>query len=234
MFKNKENEEVSKFKELWRDKRFRSLIFLGFWIAFAIIVIAAYRPMYNSSVKSYQEKKTNTVNSSVMNNYSYSLVDTKDSKMNVIVGKVYNEYNLFTVNNVEYYYNGKLYKMTEPITEIDVSNLGYLRITPKVINNMIERASELEANKYSLPLIDFITLYNPTELNTIDSSKITNKNVLIDVYKKDGLFYKVDINITEYVKIKEATVNSDVLTFNYTEINEINDFTKEYEGNVQK
>lgn len=232
MFKKKE--EVSRFKELWKDKRFRSLIFLGFWILFAIVVVAAYRPMYNASVKSFQEKQTNTVNSSVMNNYSYSIVDTKDSKMNVIVGKAYGEYNVFTINDVEYYYNGKLYNMAEPIKAVNVSNLGYIRITPKVINNMIERSSELETNKYSLSLVDFITLYNPTELNTIDATKIKDKNVLIDVYKKDGLFYKVDINITEYVKVKEPTVTSDILTFNYTLVNETNDFTKEYEGKVQK
>jgi len=234
MFNKKEPGKVSRLKELWRDKRFRSLIFLGFWFVFAIVIVAAYRPMYNSNVESYREKQESKVNSSVMNNYSYSLLDTKDSKINVITGKVYGNYNLFNINGVDYYYNGKVYKLTLPITEMPISTLGYLRITPKVINNMVERSTMLETDKYSLPLIDFITLYDANELNNIETSQLNEKNVLIDVYKKDGLFYKVDINITDYVKLKEPNVKSDILTFNYTNINEIDDFTKEYESRVQK
>lgn len=234
MFNKKEPEKVSKFKELWRDKRFRSLIFLGFWIVFAIAIVAAYRPLYNSNVESYREKQASKVNSSVMNNYSYSLLDTKDSKITVITGKTYGNYNLFNINGVEYYYNGKVYKIGTTITEVPLTTLGYLKITPKLINNMVERSTMLETDKYSLPLIDFISLYDATELNNIDASKLNGKNVLIDIYKKDGLFYKVDINITEYVKLKEPSVKSDILTFNYTNVNEIDDFTKEYESRVQK
>lgn len=234
MFSKKEPEKISKFRELWRDKRFRSLIFLGFWIVFAVVIVAAYRPLYNSNVETYREQQKSEVNSSVMNNYSYSLLDTKDSKISVITGKEYGNYNLFNINGVEYYYNGKVYKLTTPITEVPLSTLGYLKITPKMINNMVERSQVLETDKYSLPLIDFITLYNASELNNIDATKLQNKNVLIDVYKKDGLFYKVDMNITEYIKLKEPNIKSDILTFNYTNVNEVEDFTKEYESRVQK
>jgi len=61
---------------------------------------------------------------------------------------------------------------------------------------------------------------------------LQNKSVIIDVIKQENIFSKVSINITELTKLTEPTVGSDVLTFNYTEVNGIEDFTKEYEGQV--
>lgn len=235
MFKKiKENEKVSKFRQLWADKRFRSIIFLAFWLIFAILIVAAYRPVYNSNVKSYQEKKTDEVSSVLMKNYNFTLVDTKNDKINVITGKTYNDFKTFTINNVEYYYNGKIYKMTTPATEDLTFKLGYLNITPKLINSMIERATLLETNIYSISLTDFITLYDANELAKYTASTLKDKDVKITVAKENGLFYKVDMDITEYIKLTDQTVNSDVLTFNYTNVNETEDFTKEYESRLLK
>lgn len=234
MQSNKENNENKmSFKEKWKDKRFRSFFYLGFWLFFAIIVVSAYRPEYNSQVESYQEKQTNLVNSSVMKNYSYTILDTKDSKINVITGKVYNEYNLFKINDIEYYYNGSVYQMLKPPVKMDNYDLGYIKITPKIINNMIGLSETVDTNKYKLSLVDFLTLYDASKLSSYDATLLQNKYIFIDVIKNKNLFSKVNFDITEFIKITEPTVVSDILTFNYTEINEIEDFTKEYEGQVQ-
>lgn len=215
-----------------KDNRLKSLIFLIFWIVFAIGVMTLYRPLYNESVKTYQDKQTDSVNSIFMDNYSYSLLDTKDGKISIITGKAYDDYNLFSINGKEYYYNGSVYLMDEDVTKVSFE-LGYLKITPKMINDFIDRAVSLGDNSYSVSLTDFMVIYDANSLNDVSSDNLSEKEVLIKVYKKDKLFYKVDIDITEFVKLKE-NVSSDILTINYTDVNEVDDFTKEYESRVQK
>lgn len=227
----KEDSKWAKFKNNWKNERFRSFFMLGFWLLFAAIIILSYRPSYNNAVKSYQENKTNEVNSVLMRNYSFTLIDTKNDQMTITKGKVYNEYKTFTINNVEYYYNGQIYKMNEPVEKVTM-DMAYMNITPKLINEMIKKSNLIETNIYELPLTDFLTIYNPDELANLSASSLQNKNVKITVFKNEGLFSKVDIDITEYTKLKES-VTSNILTFNYMEINKLEDFTKEYESRVR-
>jgi len=232
---NKEEvtEKKMSFKEKWKDKRFRSFFYLGAWLLFAVLIVSAYRPQYNSEVKSYQEKQNNIVNSSVMQNYDYTFLDTKDAKINVVTGKVYNDYHLFSIDGINYYYNGLVYQMVTPPVKMESFDMGYLKITPKVINNMIDLSETLSTNKYKLSLVDFLTLYDANKLSGYDATLLQNKYVTIEVFKEDNIFSKVTIDITELIKITEPAVTSDILTFNYTNVNQIENFKEEYEGQVQ-
>lgn len=229
MFKRiRESEKYQKFKELWANERTRSIISLGLWLIFFAVVVLFIRataptPTSNDTVN------TAGTNFDKMSNYSFSAISDNLE----INGFVYNDKMEFILNNQRYYVNNDVYLISGDKAEKKDFDLSFLKINTKMLNNLLGELKGTEQDgytKYLVPLDRFINLY---EIDTeADLSKAMSYNIVVNVYKDKNVIKGVSLDLTNYNIFRFNNNKSFVVTIYYYNINNISDFTEEYEKMV--
>lgn len=216
----KKKSKWEKFKEAWRDPKKHALIVLGIWgILFVLAIIFVNLNFSRTPVNTSTTSSNPLETFKDMRSYefNYTAPDT------VLNGVTYDNKYLLYVNNEKYYKNNVLYKIGDTI-EAGVEP-EILKINNQMIYDLINNIEPVEMEgyeEYIVPLITFMQVY---ENGVTD----VNSNIIIDLYENDNKINKVVIDLTNYYTTKGITTDSYILTINYYNINNLSDFTSEYD-----
>ena len=211
-------------KELWKNPKTHAIMVLALWLLFIGIVIIVLNFQTSSSSNNTQttdstfDKSVSKIDFNNMKSYEFSY-NTIDASLN---GVYYDGKYLLYLDNNKYYKNNTLYKIGQTISVVEEP--GLLKIDSKFIYNLIKDINPITNNEYDsylVPLVNFIKDFEKT--NVVDYN-LSSYNIIINVYEN-----KIIIDLTNYYKAKGVNTESYVLTINYYNINNISDFTKEYD-----
>lgn len=216
----KEKSKWEKFKEAWKDPKKHALIVLGIWGILFVLAIIFVNLNFSRTPVSTTTSSSPLETFKNMQSYEFNYTGPNIS----LNGMTYDDKYLLYVNNEKYYKNNVLYKMGET-TSAEVEP-EILKIDNQMIYDLISNLEPVKKDgyeEYTIPLITFMQSYeNSTQGDA-------NSNIIIDLYEKDNKINKVVIDLTSYYQTKGITTNSYILTISYYNINNLSDFTDEYD-----
>ncbi len=203
------------FKDIWSNKRYRSLIILGIYFVFFVFVFIyiniqnAPKPVKVIDAMSYYESMDNY-------NFAIDLVDKSDDSNINIVGKCYDGKEFFDIDGSSYYVvSDKVYDSNYDVSDVKLNYLnpsyilGIIDISTKVseTDNMVDNYKE---TTYSVKKDDYVKFYDLDYFNDQDEvilsiRKKDNKVIGVSI---DGLFYKVDINYSGFGTVSDFVLPS--------------------------
>ena len=221
--KIKENPKYEKLKELWKNEKTHSLIVLAFWLIFMLVLIIFVR------LSSTQTTTTKTITNQTIadfENYEFSYT-INETTYN---GEYYDGKTLFYLENNRYYKNEDVYLIKgEEAIKQDNFDIGIMKINSKFINNLITNITPNTTDNYKryiVPLDRFINLYD--EDTDINLTETNHYNIIVDIYEKENQINKITLDLNSYFTLKNNPQIAQV-TIYYYNINNINDFSKNYE-----
>lgn len=223
-------EEISNFKKVWQNKRYKAMIKLvGYFLFFILVgVMIDFNREDSSYVDKVEQKKLSL---KTYNNYNFyyniTYLGLVDEPVNYISidGNRYKENQFFTIRNTDERYfleNHKLYQIKEQLEEITSPFFFPLdKFSPSSLSIYIEKskmeskteyADQTVKKEYTLPVKSFAKMYQ-------DETVEIEGNVQIITYEKDKMIHKIELDLTAYNKMK--------FEFNYKEIGKVKPFYKE-------
>lgn len=210
----------SKFKELWSDRRYRSIIKLSlYFIFFAIIFLF--------------------LSLSTKNEYSYDeVVNFEDYVSYEFVTNININDNIYNLNGERYYekykflYNDEIFNLTyEDIQEsyLDKNIINSFNFTPDLIDNIINK-SELVSEKKIISSNQIISEYSISLSKYLDILDFNLSNydnpdfISIIVTESDNLVTKIELNLTNFYKNMEEDYFKYEISISYNSINSVNEF----------
>ena len=224
MFKKLKDKEVyKKYKKLKDNPQKSAKISLAFWLILFVILILFAR--VNVNHVSNNDSRNNKQYS--VNRYEYGYSNEKVK----VFGYYYNSKQLFTVGNEKYYYNGSnvYIESNHNMSLVPEFNLDILKIDYSFLSKLksgINSVKKDSFDRYIIPLTNFVSLFDGD--TPVDLSGIDNYNIIVDEYFEDNNLIMVKVDLSSYYNYR-GTENDGILTIDFYNINNINDFTKEYE-----
>lgn len=214
---NNTKELFSKFKEIWKNKRYHALIILLIYFIFFGVVLSSIHPNSSSNTSMI---KTNLEKYELMDEYKYDVKITVDNDEFYMMGYKDSLQNKLSINDNIYEIKNNLYYDTdnnlfdfkdiygidindfEPSDIVKYINIGTIDSETKYTSGVIKKS-------YIIPTMDFFSIYdsNIEEINYIDD------NIVIETYEEDYI-NKVIIDLTSYKKIKN--INKYIIEINYS------------------
>lgn len=225
-----EKKEISNFKRVWQNKRYKAMIKLAGYILFFILIGVVID--FNGADSSYTDKVTpKKVSFKSYNNYNFyyniTYLGLVDEPVNYISidGSRYGQNQIFTIRNTDEKYfleSHKLYQIKEQLEEITSPFfLSFDKLSPSRLSAYIEKgkleskteyADQTVKKEYSLSVEDFAKMYQ-------DEKVEIEGIVRIITYEQDNVVHKIELDLTAYNKMK--------FEFNYKEIGKVKPFYKE-------
>ncbi len=222
-----ENEEPKlkvyfrKFKQLWGDKRYRSIFILLLYLIFFIILFTFLN--LNKSVIDTNYKEA--INFENYDTYEFSANISINGFVYDIQGKRYkNKYNVI--------YSEQQFNLSfEDIlaSDFDTNIINLFRYTPDLINNMLENSTLVSEKKiiadntivkeYSLDIEKYLQILDYSLL-----SYDLNDKIVITVSELDKEITRVQLNLSDFYKNLEEAYQDYVITINYSNINNVLEF----------
>lgn len=219
-------------KELWKNPKTHALMVLGIYAFFFAIVIIYIQ--IGSSIKNTEPNINNNYSSldnlNNMKTYEYKYLITKVTNETNIInveGIKYNNQNSFKIlnDNQTYYIEDDLIKPNDLFPD----DLYLLEIEPNKIYEYIlanDKYSEIEYSDGSKKIEYLISLNDiKTELDIYE--QLNDDQIKITTYEEDNVIYKIELNLSEYVKLKNEEINNYNIEINYTNINKISNYKVE-------
>ncbi len=223
--KIKSNNVISKIIEIWKNRRYRGLIILGFWFVFFFFVIMLLRVSvknqenFEASIKTIPEILEN------IKNYEFSYEITNDDINYNINGLYIDNETLFIYNENTYFIKDKIYivnneqlqEVENPI-EIDISKLNI-----ENIYNLIKdkeklyetKESGIKSTVYKISINEFSKLFG-LDIESEDFIEIT-------IETKDNSYESIYMDLTQYMNYYELKYRKYNIKL---ELNSINDVDK--------
>ena len=211
----------TKFKELWKDKRYRSLMILLLYFIFFLFIFI----FLNVNSNEHNNKDTQRILFKNYKVYEFTTNININDYIFEIDGKRYN-------NNYSFSFNDEVFNLN--YAEIMESNLdkniiNSFNFTPDIIDNIIKNSS-LICEKKVISANEIIKEYNillSDYLNILDFNLVNYDNsdfVLIEVTElnKDVVFVKLDL--TNFYKNIEESYFKYEITISYDKINNVSEF----------
>lgn len=233
---------INKFKELWAVPRYRSIIKLGLWIIFFILVslgVSSYEYVgkdnhsNDNNDEEIIEEKEAIEKFKDMDNYSFT-INYIGKENTVIIGKNYNNKSIIMFNDKMYYREGDIvyniegeYRSSEEIDSPFPSSDFSLQ--PSDLYTLIKRGTLDEETKKiqdntiikKYIIIDQLVLLK----YQIPEGEKNKASIIITTYEKDGQINKVDVDLTNIKKIEEAyDGNEYIITIDYSDIDKVLEF----------
>lgn len=217
-------EAFKNLRELYKNPNTHDKASLILWLIFIVILIVVLRVSSSSENISVEKEKKQIINSY---EFTYNFENIN------ISGLYYEEKILFYLNNNKYYNNDKTYIISgDEIKEIENFDLKALKISYEFISKAIENLTSTKEDDYSVylvPLDTFISLYDEDVGEDISNAK--NYNIIIKIKENNDLISSVAIDMNNYYIYKGMNVSYPVTIYFYN-INNISDFTSEYENKI--
>lgn len=213
----------NKFKTLWKDKRYRSLFILIFYVIFFAIIFSMLN--YNDNTQVYNNNDNDKQDFKNYNIYEFITDVDVNGLVYEIQGKRYNEKYEFTIEEQLFDMNyGEIQE-----SNLDKNIINSFNFTPNLIDNMLENSQLVSEKKiiedgriiyeYSLDLSRYLTILDYNLINYNPDDKIT---IITD--KLDDNIVRVELDLTNFYKNLEENYQEYKITISYTNINNVDDF----------
>ncbi len=213
----------NKFKTLWKDKRYRSLFILIFYVIFFAIIFSMLN--YNDNTQVYNNNDNDKQDFKNYNIYEFITDVDVNGLVYEIQGKRYNEKYEFTIEEQLFDMNyGEIQE-----SNLDKNIINSFNFTPNLIDNMLENSQLVSEKKiiedgriiyeYSLDLSRYLTIldYNLINYNPDDKITIITDNL-------DDNIVRVELDLTNFYKNLEENYQEYKITISYSNINNVDDF----------
>lgn len=216
-----ENEEskfkkfVNKFKQLWKDKRYRSLMILLMYLIFFIIIFSILN-FDSSKVQSNYER---IIKFKDYNIYDFSVELDINDFVYQLNGKHYQD-------KYEFIFDNQNFDMTyDEIKQsnLDINIVNTFEFTPYFINNILDNSVLISEKKvvatneivkeYSLDLSKYLQMldYNLDSYNPNDA-------ILIMVTEFSNQVTSITLDLTNFYKNLEEAYHEYKITINYSNL----------------
>lgn len=224
----KENEKF-KFKELFTNKQYRSIMILAFYAILFTVLIVTIRTPGKSNFNNIVNKGTKIDGYELIDNknFSYKYTILVDDEEYIYEGKKYNNKELFTVTkdeeSVDYYMiddktyikNGVKYfeALSKPIIIFDFFDTD-------IIDRLITRSSAIEdeENRY---MIGNQNLYDVLSSNRI---RVEDGDNFIVLKYRNSNITEINFELDNYAKIIGEKYDKVRIKLEYSDFNLIDDF----------
>lgn len=225
-------EKYRAFKEWKKNPRHSALFKLLCWFIFfsALYLLACagvFSPKYRSNNKTDNSGKI--TNDSVenyinMNSFEYQYIINYDDNTVVIDGIVYDDKNYFSIGDNKYYEDEVIYFVDEENKLLIANPEIELPILLNEINRTtiylwLSEGTTYEKISYNDGSTSKIIKYAPTEEYAIE----------IAIKEKENLINSLEIDLVELLQAKNITYNTFLVNINYTNINNISLYEKNYD-----
>ena len=230
----------SKFKEIWSNKRYRSLILLGFWMIFFVFVYFVMNNNDHDNViqkpKEVEVTKTTLDKYKEMKNYTFNLeINTSKSENSIYsyTGKTYQDITILNdkyllKDNTIYEINGNQMK----VLEATLFEINIFKLKPNNINNLISLGQLNYETKYNdgsieksflIPLKEIIKDFKGEEVADLKSS------VEIKYKEKDNWINEITVDLSNYYEYETSKKETYIIKITYNNINQIEQFKTDYQ-----
>ena len=217
---------INKFKELWANKRYRSLIKLVFYLIFFAVLFFIYEFASPDVANSPVEKNNDFEN---YNNYEYKINLNINDVLFDLDGKRYdNKYEFIFEDNTYSFDNSNL-NTDNNFMNLNNDIINVFNYTPDLINNIIENSEIISEKKlitdnilikeYSIKLDKYM------EILDVNFDKYNEEDKIdILVSEKNDYVIKIELDLSNFYKYFEENYNKYEITINYNNINNVLDF----------
>ena len=223
-------DKINKFLELWHDPKYKSLIKIGLYLLFILILIlivrvkkATYKPNRINNQQNTNINKTIVDKIDSMKNYEYEIVLNINNNTDTLKGIKYNDINEFENIKTSEKYEIKdniIYKKgtneKQDLFYINFNNLSLANIKTYLTDE--NKKSEISYNNNEIK-----KEYNIVDFNIINE-KYANKFVKLNTYENENYIYKIELNIIDLMKEKDKNIINYNITINYNNINQIKNY----------
>ena len=219
-----ENEEskfkkvINKFRELWKDKRYRSLMILLMYLIFFIIIFSILNFDSGKVHSNYEQ----TIEFKDYNIYDFSIELDINTFVYSLNGKRYQDKYEFIFDNQNFDMNYDEIRQSN----LDINIVNVFEFTPYFINNMLDNSVLISEKKmvatneivkeYSLDLSKYLQIldynldiYNPDDI------------ILITMTELDNQVTNIKLDLTNFYKNLEEAYQEYKITINYSNLNNI-------------
>lgn len=202
------------------EKKDNSKFSLLFWAGFLLFVLLFVRLMNSNLSDSSSSSKARK---NLTDNYEFVYSNSEGNIYGMAFGNKY----LFVLKDNKYYYNGNnLYLVSEHSLKETSTDIGIVRITPLMIDNLIKEKQSTD-NSYYVSLYDFMNVYDADV--PVDGSEASKYNIVINKYYKDDKLYMIKLDLSNYYLFK-GVQDTGLITIDLYNFGNVSDFSKEYEG----
>lgn len=217
-------EYIEKFKELWANQFYKSLIKLGLYFVFMIFAVFAARASYSVAIQE-DKLKNNNSEGGVINEYA----DITEYEA------------IFNVNNIVYNFNSigktiikvdnKSYFLENDIliNTLDSNVLGpnldfkFWYLTPKYIDGLIKTGEELYTKNYTdgkkevsylVSLINFATSFEGSSLE-IQEGTLEGKNIEVVITYLNNKVTNIKLDLSLYYALIDNQTSNYIVNIEY-------------------
>ena len=223
-------DKINKFLELWHDPKYKSLIKIGLYLLFILILVlivrvkkATYKPNRINNQQNTNINKTIVDKIDSMKNYEYEIILNINNTTETLKGIKYNDINEFENIKTSEKYEIKdniIYKKgtneKQDLFYINFNNLSLANIKTYLTDE--NKKSEISYNNNEIK-----KEYNIVDFNIINE-KYANKFVKLNTYENENYIYKIELNIIDLMKEKDKNIINYNITINYNNINQIKNY----------
>lgn len=207
------NEGFVIMKNLWSDKRYRSIFWLILYFAFFTVIITSLRGRYQNQPVMSNDTSLDITESLKLDNYTYEILLNEESLIN---GKVENNTNKFTYKNKSYVIVGDNIYLEKDSDLIKTDLIQNSEIIIPINKIMLDKIGEYIKNQTPEKL-DKAVKYTISLSNLLDGE---TTNFTMYIYG-DSKIEKIDLNFNDFVQLKELKYKQYILTIRLGD--EIND-----------
>lgn len=232
----------SKFKsiikfilDLRKTERGKAILFLGFYFVFFLVLIIFIRVSSNNYkgplYELYSEEaRMYTYDKILAENYNYTYTISIDDNVYVYNGQKYNNMELFTFNDVNYFFDGVDYYIIDSVNNmfIKVDNPNKLSdfTTFLRLGEVIEDATYVSKTEFGdgKTLFNYLISSNSMikVLDDIDTDIDEVPNSVVFNTSGDNLHIdSIDLDLTSYGKYKNICLNSLKINISYYNFGEV-------------
>lgn len=224
--------KITKFKDIWSDRKYRSLIQLGIY-AFLILFLFCIVDFTGTHNTSYNKKEIRKIGENLFgfDNFEYTYIFTFVSEVDepykqfTVEGKTYMQDSLFSIKEMQdiyYMRENVLYQVKDTLIKVQNNFFDFSKLNPSNLQKYIEEMTleyktdynnQTTKSAYTLPISQFSKIY-------MNEGNQKEGSVFLNAYTKEKQIYKIELDMRAY--------NGVFIEMNYHNIGKVKNFTSQY------
>lgn len=211
-------------KLIWANRQYRSAIKLFLYLIFMATVLIMINMNTSQNINNQVNIKTPLELFGDLDNYQYQTIINKNNELTVLDGNYFNSENNFTVNNIDYKYkDNQIYlKLTNEVLTTESVLFNVFNLTPTTLQRMINKSEEVSKTNYKNGMIEINYELSVKDFSKIYAGQNINNDEVIAITTRleNNNINRVSLNMINYLKIIDPTINTYLIEINYLDIKE--------------
>ena len=202
--------KITKFKDIWSDRKYRSLIQLGIY-AFLILFLFCIVDFTGTHNTSYNKKEIRKIGENLFgfDNFEYIYIFTFVSEVDepykqfTVEGKTYMQDSLFSIKEMQdiyYMRENVLYQVKDTLIKVQNNFFDFSKLNPSNLQKYIEEMTleyktdynnQTTKSAYTLPISQFSKIY-------MNEDNQKEGSVFLNAYTKEKQIYKIELDMRAY------------------------------------